>query len=140
MKTATTNQNQPKKPSLTKVVKTLQKYASNQAYILQVVNLSEFEYNNLLFEFGCKFLEELYPKGTPHYEYYTKFSRDVMFWKWWKAEFKQWEDELLGHVAIMKAKLTPQLYFDEMLGVVGDPVVYQNFVKIYLKRLAKHEV
>ncbi len=77
-------------------------FASNQAYILQVANLTEIEHNQIVYETGIQFLRNLYPEGTSFEEAFSIHERSVLFWNWWKAEFKKWESEFLDFLEINK--------------------------------------
>lgn len=128
------------KTTKTKEQKALQKYASNQAYILQVVNLNKFEYYNFVFELGCKFLEDIYPPNTQYHKFYTKISRDKMFWSWWRVEFYNWQAELIDLIQHHNIKLTHKIFIEEMEVLHADGRTEANYYNIYLKKLSKHNV
>lgn len=75
-----------------KISKHRQKYASNQAFILKTVNLSELEYYKRVYETGIFFLELQFPSD---FDYQQKFATDKLYWKWWKTEWKLYEDKMI---------------------------------------------
>jgi hypothetical protein len=120
----------------TKISQIVQLYAYNQAYIQKVANLTEFEYNNFLFQCGIKFLEELYPPIDTFYKkYYQEHAYSKSFWKWWKVEFKQWENNLIEHLKLNKFEIDKGIYFQEMEQMYMDGYVEIDFQNNYQKHL-----
>ncbi len=110
-------------------------YALNQAYIQKVVNLNDFEYNDFLFQCGIKFLEELYPLEEGYKKYYQEHAYSKPFWKWWKVEFKQWENNLLKHLKLNQFEIDKGIYIQEMEQMYMDGFVERDFQNNYQKRL-----
>lgn len=119
----------------TKISQIVQMYALNQAYIQKVVNLNDFEYNDFLFQCGIKFLEELYPLEEGYKKYYQEHAYSKPFWKWWKVEFKQWENNLLKHLKLNQFEIDKGIYIQEMEQMYMDGFVERDFQNNYQKRL-----
>tara|TARA_R110002111_G_scaffold97662_2_gene150928 strand:+ start:218 stop:601 length:384 start_codon:yes stop_codon:yes gene_type:complete len=76
---------------LTLTQKTKVRFASNQQFIQQELNLTELEHNELLLEIGCRFLENEFPRNNSLSEkWYLEYAYSNSFWKWWKLEWNNW--------------------------------------------------
>lgn len=92
------------KVRISRIQKQRKAYASNQAFILRKGSIESQIYNEILFETGCKFLEEIYPLNTVFEEHYKKVSRSKNFWLWWRSEWKLWEVGLIEFIKETKLK------------------------------------
>jgi hypothetical protein len=73
----------------------IQKFASNRRTIEKALGLTTDEYNQLQFEFGCKYLEDQYPANSEYEQYYKQYAYSSKYWSWWKLEWALWEEDLL---------------------------------------------
>ncbi len=108
-------------------------YASNQAYIQKVVNLTDLDYYNMEFETGCLFLEDLFPRATSWVNYYELHAYNKGFWLWWKAEWKKWEQEFVDYLKGSRVGITQQLWKEEMQQMQLDGYVESSFHHNYRK-------
>lgn len=65
-----------------------------QQVIREKLNLSDFDYGNIVFEAGLSFLEDLYDEDTK--EFCKQMQQNTMFWKWWKSEWALWEQAFMS--------------------------------------------
>lgn len=98
----------------------------NRQFIQEATELSELEYNTLLFNIGTEFLTETYGEAQPEY---IRFSRMPFFWKWWRQEYFLWEQELLKHCADCQFVPTMEFYEQEMRVLAHDRVTDMSFVQ-----------
>lgn len=64
-----------------------------QQVIREKLNLSDFDYGNIVFEAGIAFLEDLYSDDLKEFRTYMQGHK--MFWKWWKNEWALWEQAFM---------------------------------------------
>lgn len=124
----------PKSPK-TRLQKLIKKYESNQHFIHQITNLSKDDYSLAVFETGIMFLEQLYPRSTMFESHYKKYAYSQSFWKWWKVEWKKWENDLVNYLALSSLKLSQKIWLDEMQQLAHDRHTEISFTENYLKKL-----
>lgn len=110
-------------------------HKQSRKYIQQRLKLSDYEYQNELFERGCRFLEDEYAHGK-FQKYYKQFSRDKNYWKWFIAEWKQFEGDYVADIEIAHLKFNCQEWNKELDIFLNSHVLRDSFYSIYLKRLA----
>ncbi|HRO75596.1 MAG TPA: hypothetical protein PLP27_05570 [Crocinitomicaceae bacterium] len=86
------------------------KFECNRQSIETAIGFSTFAYNSFQFESGCQFLEERFPHGTEYAKYFELYSQSQAFWKWWKAEWSVWEDDLVSYAKTHQIKLNLGFY------------------------------
>ena len=122
----------------TYIEKKKKEYASNQAYIQKVVNLTDQVYHETQFETGCLFLEDLFPRTTSWGNYYELHAYNKGFWAWWKAEWKKWEQEFIQYLKDSQVEMTKQLWQQEMQQMLLDGYVESSFHHNYRKLIQQH--
>lgn len=72
------------------------------------LNLTELEYNTILFEMGMTFIERVYPKSTDEY---LLHSRNKMFWNWYQLQFHASAKSFLSRAACLRkvSNMKPQI-------------------------------
>ena len=105
------------------------KYASNRKRVQEELELNDLAYYEMVFETGCMFLEDKYPRSEgAHYEYcYKAFSDSKEFWSFWKREWKNWQDEYLFFLEIDKSQLELWNWKEYMLQMIMEGEVERNF-------------
>ena len=101
----------------------------NHLRIQWITGLSDLSYNNYVFGFGMRFLEELFDCNWP---IITSYSFDPKYWSWWVSEFNQWEKELLEFINDHNPEVDREFWISEMEPLIYDSVTYGGF-KNYLK-------
>lgn len=99
--------------------------------IQELVKLSDFDYKLFQFEYGMKFLDELF--GTDK-DLIKSISTCTTYWCWWDAEWNRWERELIEFINDHGPEISLKFWHDEMDALVGDPLTYagfKNYVKIF---------
>lgn len=110
-----------------------EKYLNNRQLIQTALELSTEDYQMLLFETGCMFLEDLYPSDLGYETYYETISRHKQFWIWWQAEWKKAESQLLELLNINNFPLNEIVYKTEMQQTAFDIQVHHSFQTHYIK-------
>jgi len=81
------------------------------------LNLSELEYNTMLFDMGMIFIERVYPKGSDEY---VLHSRNKLFWNWYVLQYHVSAKSFLSraatlrHVSNMNIKVLNGLFQNDM--------------------------
>lgn len=110
-------------------------YASNQAYILDNVTLTEKEYLDAKFEIGCLFLERMFPENTEYAHLYEAYAYCKSFWNWWKQEWNDYESGLVLFINDHKPTFFYKQWYAEMLPMAHDTNIEMGF-ESYVKTLA----
>jgi len=110
--------------------------------VLHLIKMSENDYNNLVFETACTYIEEL--AQVP--EIAQEFLSEQLFWKWWR---QQWS--MIDEVFILQATQAPltlptmRNWYERMhsdIDAFPDPIVYDqiqgNYMKMASKIIKKH--
>lgn len=114
-----------------------EKFRSNRVTILQGLGLTDDEYNNLFFESGCLFLEQLYNRDDKHLSFwYEKLAKDpsFMFWRWFKVEFRILENDWLNILAGGNYPMT-QHRFNEFISSIPHDIYLEKSLIQFLKQL-----
>jgi hypothetical protein len=107
----------------------------NALLVQETCGIDELEYNTIQFELGIQFIQKTFNEGS---EEYLIFSRSPSFWRWFKAEYHQWEQSTLEYLIKHEIKTNTAIYRNEM-----KLMLYHNhtlngfieFVKIYKNRI-----
>jgi len=107
--------------------------------LLEMTRISDFDRKEMIYAAGLVFLNEVYPRNNamllPMNE---KLERNANFWKWWRQEWYQWEQDYLCFITEHQVKLTAGLYANEMAVMPHDRITeqsFQMFLKIFKDRL-----
>ncbi len=122
------------KTKTTRIQKIRQKFLKNESLILQKAGISQEDYNNMILETGCRFLERLYP-GTKFERYYRKFAYNTQFWNWFKAEYKDFENLYVSYLHENKVIPTKQSWHNVTMSIVNDSVIESSFYDNFLKNI-----
>ncbi len=109
------------------------KNAKIKEQVLHLLNYSESQYNALLFETACAYIEEL----TIAPEIAQEFLSEQLFWNWWKQQWAMVDEVFLiqSHQAPL-ALATMRNWYERMhrdIDAFPDPVVYDRIQDNYMK-------
>ena len=102
----------------------------NRVLVQGEFDLTDEQYSMFIYELGYTFLQKVYPNRQDSVE---TFSQDQRFWKWWKASFSQWENELIEYLQFNLINAGPELYTSEMSVLAYDQVTetaWNTYLKI----------
>lgn len=120
----------------TRVQRLIERYESNQQFIQKVVSLTDQQYANEVFETGIMFLEQMYPPNDKRFaEHYQKHAYSAAFWKWWRIEWKKWENDLVNFLTMSTVKLSQNVWLQEMQQMAHDNRTEISFTESYLKKI-----
>jgi len=97
-------------------------------YVLKRLGISELVYNTMVYEFGMEFLDQL------NVVYYIEYAYHKSFWKWWRAEWHIWQQDLVKFLLDKNKKITFEIFYEEMQVLAHDgqtELSFQNYLKIY---------
>lgn len=113
------------------------RYELNRLYILSTADLNLMQYNQMIFDNGIRFLEEIYPRHQFD-NIYKLVAYDKNFWKWWLAEWQRWEDELIEFTHQNNTILDAVVYSMEMgqIWIDGQTeyIFYENYKQPKIKQ------
>jgi len=111
-----------------------QEGVTNRAFVQRSLSMSEETYNTNVFEMGIVFLNEIYPENDKIYlPLFIDASRSIVFWKWWKAEWHIWEQDLLKFLSDHHVEMMHDMWYQEMLQMAHDDATelsFYNFLKM----------
>ncbi len=97
-------------------------------YVMNHLGISELEYNTMVYDFGMEFLEQL------NVVYYIEYAYHKSFWKWWRAEWHIWQQDLVKFLIENDYELTLELFRLEMNVLSHEELTnrsFENYLKIY---------
>ena len=115
----------------THIQRVKQKHLKNESFILQKAGVSQYQYNELIFETGLKFLEEFY--GEKAEKYQKHFAYDRAFWAWFMLEWKEYEQVMLNFWYENKTIPTVNDWKANMQQMALDDVVNERFYHFITK-------
>ena len=110
-------------------------FASNQQYIQKVANLTEVEYNTILFDMGMLFLEERFPAKPVYEEYFLMHTRNKKFWNWFIMEYKAMEHKIISQYRNSDIPLRLESYILRMNTIIVNRFVERSFNHHYLRNV-----
>ncbi len=106
-------------------------------HVLHLLNMSEEEYNKLMFEAACTYIEEL--AQVP--EIAQEFLSEQLFWNWWKQQWAMVDEVFLLQSAQSPLTLpTIRNWYTRMHSDIDsfpDPVIYEQIQENYMKMASK---
>lgn len=64
----------------------------NRETVMNMLDLDDLAHNQMLFDFGCEFLNRHAPEGT---EDFTMISKSIIYWNWYKNEWSHMQDSFI---------------------------------------------
>lgn len=120
--------------TITRIDERKKVFASNRQFIQHIANLTDYNYNLLVYEIGDLFLETLFPAVSSFEKYKAAHERSRNYWLWWMAEFKKWEDNFLQEMEDNKiVTISPKFYGQQILSIVNCKNIESSFNHNYLK-------
>jgi hypothetical protein len=102
--------------------------------IRSLIGLSEMDHKQMIYEFGLTFLHLTYT--DPEFgKDIRAFERSALFWKWWRMEYYQWEQDYLRFLNDSGHSPCFEHYYNEMLPVLQDGKTLDSFL-MFLKIFA----
>ena len=102
-------------------------FACNHHIILNSgIGLSENDYEDIFFETGCLLLEEMLGEGTDAYRTFSR-KKKLLYWKWFKAEFKVLENDFVNVLMGGEIKLTMDLWLEFMRSIPTEELMVKSF-------------
>lgn len=97
----------------------------------QLFELTDFEYNLNQYEYGMKFLDQLFDQQPDRV---IPIATQKSYWRWWCDEWNRWEAELLDFIFEHHPVVFQKFWHDEMDALVGDHLTtssFKNYLKIF---------
>jgi hypothetical protein len=97
-------------------------------YVMEHLDLSVLEYNTLVYDFGIEFLQQL------NVVYYIEIAYNKSFWKWWRAEWHIWQQDLMNFLFENDYELTLELFRSEMNVLSHEELTnrsFENYLKLF---------
>lgn len=100
-----------------------------QQTVRTLTGLSDQQYKQEIFDFGMHFLKTLFDQDE---EMILLFSTCPKYWLWFRAEWNNWQRELLQFVQDHHIDMTYEFWVSETMPLIHDRVTEEGF-KNYLK-------
>ncbi len=108
---------------------------SVEEQILKYSTLTEMERKARIYQMGLAFLRLQYPKCNPAFNgYIAQLERSPQYWKWFRQEWYQWEQDYTQFIIQHEPKIGREEYYQEMLPMLQDHRTlhsYSMFLKIF---------
>lgn len=102
-------------------------------FLIDMMYITEFDFNLMQYEFGLLFLQELFPRENETYlKHNEEHERDANFWKWWGVMWHIESQSIVSFICEHSVNFTYQMFYDEMIQIVHSSVTEMDFYK-YLK-------
>lgn len=107
--------------------------------LINLLSITQLDYNLLQFELGMQFLQNIFPEGDPAYTEYFKFhSCQKMYWKWFRNVWHLWQQDMVQFYNLHKKTFTYPDFVADMEDMIRHKNTHHSFNN-YLK-IANHKI
>lgn len=64
----------------------------NRETVMNMLDLSDLAHNQMVFDYGCEFLNRHAPEGTEDFEF---ISKSRVYWNWYRNEWSHTQDSFI---------------------------------------------
>ena len=114
------------------IEKLRRRHLLNRKHIMKVIKLTAFEYNEMIFEVGILFLENLWTRDT-HERQYKEASCDKKFWEWFKLEWGKRESGLIEFLKFDEKPIEQDEWEERMKDMALNENIKLSFFYDYIK-------